>query len=73
MLKIYGRPKCPYCTLAISFCDDKGLEYEYVNIKEYPEGRNIIHNAGMTTVPCIFDGNDLIGGYDDLVDTYDLF
>lgn len=73
MLKIYGKQSCPYCVMAKQFCDVQGIDYEYYGLEDFPDIREIIYAAGRRTFPCIFDGGELVGGYDELVDTYTMF
>lgn len=71
MLTIYGRSYCPSCTKAITYCKTNDIPYTYHSLDDTPALRDIIINAGMETVPCIFDGENLIGGYVDLVDWHE--
>ena len=73
MLTIYGKKECPYCQMAIQYCHNNNIEFQYYSVEEYPSIRDLIYEAGRRTFPCIFDGSELIGGYEELVDTYSLF
>lgn len=67
MLTIYGKSRCPFCTKSTTYCKTNNLTYEYHSLDDFPSLRDIVVQAGMSTVPCIFDGENLIGGYTDLV------
>ncbi|MFW6268946.1 MAG: glutaredoxin 3 [Bacillota bacterium] len=68
-IEIYTLEWCPYCRKAKSFLKSKGFTY-----KEYDIGEDRIKNEmvkrtdGAKTVPQIFIDEELIGGYDDLIE-----
>lgn len=56
---------CPYCDKAKELLDTKELDYAVKSL----DRESLITVAGianMTTVPIIYHGNTLIGGFDDL-------
>ena len=68
MFKVYGKPNCPYCTKATNELYNKDKEYIYVDISANESARNYIkEELGAKTVPQIFDGHFLVGGFEDLV------
>jgi len=68
MIHIYGKKQCPFCQKAHEYCEANNIPYTYYSLDDTPELRDIIIATGMRTVPCIFDGKELIGGYEDFVD-----
>ena len=69
MITIYSTNTCPSCIAAKRFFDDKGLEYNIINIEEKNISREemaSISGGGMT-VPQIVIGSECIGGYDNLI------
>jgi len=58
--------KCPWCDKAAEALDKEGLPY---NLRPLgvAELREHAERAKMTTVPIIYHGVRLVGGYDDLV------
>lgn len=67
-VKIYTRDDCPYCVRAKDFFAKKSIQVQEVKV-----GRDIARDdyaalTGMKTVPAIYIGNKLIGGYTDLVE-----
>lgn len=67
-VKIYTRDDCPYCVRAKDFFAKKAIQVQEVKV-----GRDIARDdyatlTGMKTVPAIYIGNKLIGGYTDLVE-----
>ena len=67
-VKIYSTNWCPYCANTKRFLDEKGIEYEEINIEAEGMSReNLEKLTGGRTVPqIVIDGNP-IGGYDDLI------
>lgn len=68
-IRIYGRPDCPYCVKAKELCVDKGLEFEYIDIKEQgisKEQLGGICGKVIETVPQIFVDDNHVGGFTDL-------
>jgi len=69
---IYGISDCPACLRAQADLMDLGLEYVFIEMdfsKSYREA--IKQELGQPTLPIILkaskDGEDLIGGYEDLI------
>ena len=29
---IYGKPQCPYCDMAVTLCEQRGFDFEYIDI-----------------------------------------
>lgn len=64
-ITIYGRPSCSWCEAAKNLADDEGLDYEYVNIDEGDNKATLMNLVeGVKTVPQIFVGETLVGGYE---------
>lgn len=72
-LTIYGKKNCPFCIKAIKLCEDHSIDYDYHSLDDAPKLRDIIIQSGMRTVPCIFEGSKLIGGYQELKQELELF
>jgi glutaredoxin 3 len=67
-IEIYTKDVCPYCTMAKRLLENKGQEWEEINLSREP-GRvdeMIERSGGRMTVPEIFIDGTLVGGYDDL-------
>lgn len=67
MIQIYGKPKCKYCDMAKALLTNKGIEYSYIDIMQDEGAMDMIVDAGLKSVPQIFNGDTHIGGYEDLV------
>jgi glutaredoxin 3 len=64
---IYLKSHCPYCVRAKELLRAKGVTFDEVNLDNKPEEYAELKNrTGMMTVPQIFIGEKLIGGYSDL-------
>ena len=67
-VKIYATNWCPYCANTKRFLDDKGIEYEEINIETKGMSREDLEKiTGGRTVPQIVIDENPIGGYDDLL------
>jgi glutaredoxin len=72
MYNIYGLKWCIFCLRAISFMQEKGLEFHYYPMDDKERVLNYIKEThSHKTVPIITietsNGEELIGGYDDFV------
>ena len=65
---IYTRPYCGYCSRALALLEDKGADFEEIDVGFEPERRQeMIQRAGRATFPQIFVGERHIGGCDELM------
>ena len=73
---IVSRDDCPWCDRAKEMITRHGHHYNEVNVPQSlsrEEFMNLVEKHKTTkTVPKIFLGSKLIGGYDDLADWYDI-
>ena len=67
-VEIYTSPLCGYCHAAKRLLNEKGVEFEEVDVLRHSERKaEMIKRAnGGRTVPQIFIGDMHVGGYDDL-------
>jgi glutaredoxin 3 len=64
---VYTTSHCPYCVRAKEFLKRKGVAFEEINLEDDPEELNKLKNrTGLRTVPQIFIGEKLIGGFTDM-------
>ncbi|MBI2074289.1 MAG: glutathione S-transferase N-terminal domain-containing protein [Candidatus Levybacteria bacterium] len=63
-IKFYGATWCPDCKRSRQFLDEKGVEYEYINIEEVPGAAEEVEkiNKGYQSIPTIIfpDGQVLV-------------
>ncbi len=66
-ITIYTSPTCGYCHQAKQLLTSEGVGYKEIDVLEDPEAREaIVEKTGHMTLPIIMNGEELIGGYDDL-------
>lgn len=68
-IEIYTQPFCGYCYRAKKLLDDKGVDYEEIDVMMHPSRRGeMVRRAdGRTSTPQIFIDGKSIGGCDDMV------
>ena len=68
MLTIYTGEDCVFCERAIEFCKDQNIKYADMPITEYVKAIiKFEHGFDAKTVPQIFNEEEYIGGYTDLL------
>jgi len=70
-VKIYTTGWCGYCSAALRFLRQKGVELEQVDADDGKTRRWLREVTGRSTVPQIFIDGQSIGGYTDLRDLDD--
>ena len=63
MITIYGAAFCGWCTKAKELADKLEIEHEYIDIQFDDRWKLVADEYEFTTIPQIFDGDTLIGGY----------
>lgn len=64
---VYTTSFCPYCMRAKQLLTSKDIPFEEVNLSDKPDELNALKKrTGLRTVPQIFIGEELIGGYTEL-------
>jgi glutaredoxin 3 len=65
---VYSQPFCGYCTAAKRLLQEKGAEFEEVDVMAEAGRRSemVERSGGRRTVPQIFIDGRHVGGYDDL-------
>ena len=65
---IFTKYRCSFCDRAKTLIEQKGYEYESINIEEDNNIELLLKkNKDARTMPQIFINDKLIGGYTDLV------
>jgi glutaredoxin len=65
-VEIYGAEWCAFCKSAVSLCESKSVEYNYIDIDDTANLRSLESRVGgkVRTVPQIFlDGELVAGGF----------
>lgn len=63
---IYTTAACPYCNAAKELLRRKGIEFREIDVSDDAEFDALIRRTGWKTVPQIFIGEKMIGGYREL-------
>ena len=63
---IYGKPSCPYCERAKNLLHSIGLDYTYIDLSQELSKLEEFKQQGFRTVPIIYHGDTLVGGYTQL-------
>jgi len=66
-VQVYTTTYCPYCLAAKALLEQKGIEYEEINLSGDIERRmSVVKELGWRTVPIIVINDNVIGGYTEL-------
>lgn len=65
---VYTMNRCPYCERAKALLSQKGLPFEEIKVADDDDAMwdSLEKRSGMKTMPQIWAGEELIGGYTDL-------
>ena len=65
---VYTMSYCPYCERAKALLKSKGIAFEEIKVPEDDDAQweALEKKSGLKTMPQIFNGAALIGGYNDL-------
>lgn len=70
MIVIYGSDGCHYCKQAVKACEASDVPHKYLDIVEDEVDMTALQESighQVRSVPQIFDGDDYIGGFVDLL------
>jgi glutaredoxin 3 len=69
-VKVYTMESCPYCVRAKQLLSQRGVPFEeiLVPMDDDDQWDALYKLSGMRTMPQIFAGEKLIGGYSDLAE-----
>lgn len=65
-VSLISRAGCPHCTRAKSLLNERGIEFEEIELNDHVTVRSIQAITGRATTPQVFIGGQHIGGADDL-------
>jgi glutaredoxin 3 len=67
MLTVYTKDYCPYCVRAKSLLVSLGVDFEERDITHDSDTlMKLYAKSRMRTLPQIFQGDECLGGYDDI-------
>lgn len=62
---IYTTPTCPFCEMAKSYFQEKGVLYEEIDVAaDFTKAQEMINLSGQMAVPVVKIGNEVIVGFD---------
>jgi len=64
---VYGIPNCPFCQLAKDELKLRGIDYDYINLKEVGKSAAEVTGRKVKSVPQIYISGKYVGGYEDLM------
>lgn len=68
MIHIWGKPACPSCTKAKMLCEQRGYQYEYLELgKDFTREGVLAEFPEARTFPQIVVGGQKVGGYEQFV------
>lgn len=67
-VQVYTMRYCPYCVRAKQLLTQRGIPFEEILVEDDDDAQwdALFKRSGMKTMPQIFHGSDLIGGYTEL-------
>lgn len=67
-IKVYTKKRCPYCTTAKIWLKQHNYEFTEINLENKDDQLKFTtDNPSLRTVPQIFLGEKLIGGFTELI------
>jgi len=64
-IKVYSTPTCPYCKMAKTYLDEKGIKYQDFDVTQDAAAKDeMIEKSGQMGVPVITVDGELVIGYD---------
>ena len=68
MLTVYTKNNCSFCMMAKSLLENKGIDFETINIEEDEDARDFVISEGHRTMPQIYENGELYveGGFQGL-------
>lgn len=70
-VKIYTFKTCPFCIRAKRLLDNKGIDYEEIDISNQKDKLEELEaKTNSSTVPQIFVNDEFIGGCDNIVELH---
>jgi len=68
MIHIWGKPACPSCNKAKMLCEQRGYQYEYLEMgKDFTREAVLAEFPEARTFPQIVVGGQKVGGFEQFV------
>lgn len=65
-VKVYTTDYCPYCDAAKNLLTQRNIPFEAIDVSNTEDKMALVARTGLRTVPQIFIGDELVGGYQEL-------
>lgn len=66
MITVYTTRSCPYCRSAKDLLRSKKVAFKEIDVSDDDEFDALVKRTGFKTVPQIFIGEKMIGGFNEL-------
>jgi glutaredoxin 3 len=67
-IMVYTTEPCGYCRQAKALLSKRGFSYDEINLAMNADGRaELAQRTGMMTFPQVIIGDQLVGGFDELL------
>lgn len=64
-VKVYSTPTCPYCKMAKTYLDEKGIKYRDFDVTQDAAAKDeMIEKSGQMGVPVLTVDGELVIGFD---------
>ncbi len=64
-VKVYSTPSCPYCVTLKQFLEEKGIEFQYIDVAQDEIARKeMVEKTGQMGVPVVDIDGEIIVGFD---------
>lgn len=64
-VKVYSTPTCPFCIKTKQFLDEKGVEYENIDVSsDQDAAQEMVSKSGQMGVPVLDIEGEIIVGFD---------
>jgi glutaredoxin 3 len=68
-ITVYSTEPCSFCVRAKALLDNRGLDYEEINLAKDAVGRTeLVQRTGMMSFPQIIIGDEIVGGFSELIE-----
>lgn len=65
MIKVYSTPSCPYCVTLKKFLEEKGIEFQDIDVAaDQKELQEMINKSGQMGVPVVNIDGQIVVGFD---------
>ena len=65
---VYSTDPCSFCSNAKALLDQRGIQYEEINLSKDPAGRTeLAERTGMLSFPQIVVDDEVLGGFRELL------